>query len=141
MCGKVFDAQLPHSGVPFSLDSPCRHPEHPRCGDGINSPPLPPGDFVAEAMVVLMVRLAQRHGEFVADLAPHCALLGEPQMMGISRASPAHQARLRCHELEMGFVTMPTGLANRELAFLYFGGGGAGLNVCGNRRGIFADWV
>ena len=134
MCGKVFDAQLPHSGVPFSLDSPCRHPEHPRCGDGINSPPLPPGDFVAEAMVVLMVRPAQRHGEFVADLAPHCALLGEPQMMGISRASPAYETQLRCHELEMRFVTMPAGLADRKHALIDLARSGASFNVCLNRR-------
>lgn len=115
--------------VPFSFDTPRRNPEHPRRGDGINSPSLPPGDFVAEAMVVAVMRPAQRYREFVADLAPHRAVLGEPQMMGISRASPAHQARLRCHELEMRFVTIPTGLANRELAFLDFGVSGVGLDV------------
>ena len=51
-------------------------------------------------MVVAVMRPAQRYREFVADLAPNRAVLGEPQVMGISRASPAHQAWLRCHELE-----------------------------------------
>jgi len=113
----------------FPLDSPGRDPKHPRRGDGINSPSLPPGDFVAEAMVVAVMRPAQRYREFVADLAPHRAVLGEPQMMGISRASPAHQAWLRCHELEMRFVTIPARFADRELAFLDFGVSGVDLNV------------
>jgi len=86
---KVIDA-LRQIDVPLSFDTPRRNPEHARHRHGIDSPSLPPGDFVAEAMVVAVMRPAQRYCEFVADLAPHRTVLGEPQMMGISRASPAH---------------------------------------------------
>ena len=133
MFAKVIDA-LRQIDVPLSFDAPGRHPEHPRRGNGINSPSLPPGDFVAEAMVVLMMRPAQRYCELVADLAPHCALLGEPQMMGISRASAANQTRLRCHELEMRFVTMPARFADRKHALIDFARSGASFNVCLYRR-------
>jgi hypothetical protein len=85
--------------------------------------------LIAMAMIVAVMDSAQRYREFVADLAPHRAVLGEPQMMGIGWASAAHQARLRCNKLEMRFVAMPAGLADRELAFLDFDGSGAGLNL------------
>jgi len=44
-------------------------------------------------------------------------------MVGASEASAANQTRLRCNELEMAFIAMPTRLADCELAFLDFGGG------------------
>jgi len=134
MFAKVIDGLRQKIDVPLSFDAPGRHPEHPRRGDGINSPPPPPGDFIAEAMVVLVMRPAQRYCELVADLAPHCALLGEPQMMGISRASPAYETRLRCHKLEMRFVAVPTELADRKHALIDFARSGASFNVCLNRR-------
>ena len=61
--------------------------------------------------------------------AVHIEVTGEPQVMGISRASAAHQAWLRCNKLEMRFVTIPARFADRELAFLDFGVSGVGLNV------------
>jgi hypothetical protein len=73
---------------------------------------------------------AERDRELIADLAPHCAGLGEPKMVGVSGPSPANQTRLRCNELEMAFIAMPTWLADRELAFLDFGGGTFGLKMC-----------
>ena len=72
---------------------------------------------------------AQRHRELVADLASHRAGLGEPQMVGVSGASPANQTRLRCNKLEMAFIAMPARLADRKHAFIDFGGSGVGLNV------------
>src|SRR5229473_3248110 len=84
-----------------SFDAPGRDPEHSRCGDGINGPSFPPGDLVSEAVVVAVMASAQRHGELVAHLASHRAELGESQVVGISGASPADQARLRCHEFEV----------------------------------------
>ena len=72
---------------------------------------------------------AQRYREFVADLESHCTRLGEAQMVGVSGASPADQTWLRCHELEMRLVAMPTRLADRKHAFIDFGGSGVGLNV------------
>jgi hypothetical protein len=85
-------------------------------------------------MVVPVMRSAQRYGELVADLASHRAGLSEPQMVCISGASPADQTRLRRHELEMSFIAMPTRLADRELAFLNFGGSGVGLKMRRSRR-------
>ena len=85
------------------------------------------------------MRPAERDCEFVADLAPHCAGLSEPQMVGVSRASPANQTRLRCNELEMAFIAMPTRLADRELAFLDFGWGSVGLKLCRRWHGIISD--
>ena len=78
----------------LSFDTPRRDPEHPRRGERINSPSLPPCDFVSEAMEVTVMGSAQRYREFIADLESHGAGLGEPQMVRISRASSADQARL-----------------------------------------------
>ncbi len=52
-----------------------------------------------------MMAAAQRYDEFVADLAPECAVLREPQMMGIGGPAAANQARLFGHELEVVLVT------------------------------------
>ena len=41
-----------------------------------------------------MVSSAQRDGEFIADLASECAVLCEPQVVGIRRSSAANQAIL-----------------------------------------------
>src|SRR5450759_4469165 len=54
----------------LSWNLPGRNPKYARGGDGIDSPPPPPGDFVSEAMVVPVMGSAQWHREFVADLAP-----------------------------------------------------------------------
>ena len=50
-------------------------------------------DLIAEAMVVTVMGSAQGDGELVADLAPHRAGLGEPQMVGVRGASAADQTR------------------------------------------------
>jgi hypothetical protein len=68
----------------LSFDTPGRNPEHTRGRDGIDSPSLPPGDFVSEAMVVAVMGSAQRHRELVAHLASHRAELGETQVVGVS---------------------------------------------------------
>ena len=85
------------------------------------------------------MRPAERDREFIADLAPHRAGLSEPKMVGVSGASAANQARLRCNELEMAFIAMPTRLADRELAFLDFGGGSVGLKMCRSWHGTISD--
>src|SRR5713226_7358986 len=123
----------------LSFDTPGRNPEHARGRDGIDSPSLPPGDFVSEAMVVAVMASAQGYRELIAHLASHCAELGEPQVVGISGASSTDQARLRCHEFEVGFVAMPARLADRKLAFLDFGGSGIGLKMRRWWRGIISD--
>ena len=98
----------------FSLDSPGRDPKHPRRGDGINSPSLPPGDFVAEAMVVAVMRPAQRYREFVADLAPQGTRLHKLDVMGIGRTPAADKARLRAHEIPMRFIAFSDRLYDRD---------------------------
>jgi glycerol dehydrogenase-like iron-containing ADH family enzyme len=65
-------------------------------------------------MVVTVMNSAQRYRELIADLEPHGAALGEPQMVGVGGASSTDQTGLRSHKLEVGFVAEPTGLADRE---------------------------
>jgi hypothetical protein len=62
-------------------------PRHP---DRINGLSPPPGGLVAKAMVVPVMRSAQRDREFVADFASHRAGLSESQMVGVSGASAAN---------------------------------------------------
>ena len=69
-------------------------------------------------MVVPVMGSAERDREFVTDLAPQRAGLGEPKMVGIGRASAADQTGLRGHEFEMGLVAMAARLADGEFAFL-----------------------
>jgi hypothetical protein len=90
-------------------------------------------------MIVPVMGSAQGYGEFVADLASHRAGLGEPQMVRVSGTSPADQARMRRHELEVAFIAVPARLADRELAFLDFGWSGGGLKSRWLRRGIYGD--
>ena len=112
------------------LETPRRSPEPSRRLNGIDSLSTPPGLLISEAMVVPVMRSAQRYGEFVADLASHRAGLGEPQVVGVSGTSPANQTGLRRHELEVGLVTEPTRLADREYAFVDLRGSSVVLNVC-----------
>jgi hypothetical protein len=68
-------------------------------------------------MVVAVMGSAQRYGELVADLEPHRAGLGEPQMVGVGGASSADQTGLRGNELEVGEddrATISTLAANRS---------------------------
>jgi hypothetical protein len=92
-------------------------------------------------MVVPVMRSAQRYREFIADLASHRAGLSEPQMVGVSGASAANQTRLRCDELEVRFIAMPTRFADRELAFLDFGGSSVGLMMCRSGRTVVDGWL
>src|SRR6202011_6340819 len=84
-----------------SLDTPRRNPKHPRRGHGIDSPSLPPGDLVSDAVEVAVVNSAQRYREFIADLAPHRPRLGELEMVGVGGASAADQTRVRRHKLKV----------------------------------------
>jgi hypothetical protein len=52
---------------------------------------------------------AQGYCELVADLEPHRAGLGEPQMVGVGGASSTDKAGLRGNEFEVGFVAETTG--------------------------------
>src|ERR1700686_2134166 len=105
-------------------------------GDGIDSPPLPPGNLVAEVMNVAVMGPALGDCEFVADLASHGAGLSELQMVGVSGASRADQTRLRPDEFEVGLVAEPTRFADREDALVDFAGSGVGFD----RLIIINDW-
>ena len=69
-------------------------------------------------MVVTVMNSAQRYGELVADLEPHRAGLGEPQMVGVGWASSTDQTGLRGNEPEVGLVAKATGLADRKYTFV-----------------------
>ena len=62
---------------------------------------LPPQSFIAGCMVLLMVDGAERYGEFVADLEPKASGLGEADVMGVARRSPANETGLLGHEAQM----------------------------------------
>src|ERR1700737_1459710 len=85
----------------LSFDLPSRDPELPRDLYGVDRRTSPPGLLVAKAMVVPVMGSTERYRELVADLASHRAVLGESQMVGVGRASPANQTRLRCNKLEV----------------------------------------
>jgi hypothetical protein len=52
-------------------------------GEGINPLALPPGVLVAATMKLSVVQPADRHGEAVADPAPHRSLLCELDVVRI----------------------------------------------------------
>ena len=64
----------------------------------------PPRHFVAVTVQLIMVLAAERHGEFVADLAAERPGLGKFQVMGVARAALADETRLRADKGEMGLV-------------------------------------
>ena len=72
---------------------------------------------------------AQRYGELVAHLQPHSPRLREPEVVGVSRASTADQARLRGNEFEVRFVAQSTRFAERQLALVDLGGNYIGLLI------------
>ena len=55
---------------------------------------LPPQPLIAGCVVLLMVNGAERDREFVADLEPKAPRLGEADVMGVARRSPANETRL-----------------------------------------------
>ncbi len=59
----------------------------------INSSGPPPCGFIAAAVDLAMVSSAQRDGEFIAYLASECAVLCEPQVVGVRRFSAANSRR------------------------------------------------
>src|ERR1700730_18953902 len=74
----------------------------------------PPSHFVAAAVQVMMVLAAERHGEFVADLASQGSGLREFEMMGIARRTLTDEAGLRCNEDQVGLVANSARLAQRR---------------------------
>ena len=66
-----------------------RQPQRPRANRRIDADSLPPCGFIAAAMDLTVVPPAQRHGELIAYFSPACAVLREPQTMGIGGPTAA----------------------------------------------------
>jgi hypothetical protein len=62
---------------------------------------LPPRSFVAAPVQVPMMRAAEGHGVFVADLAPEGAALRKLEMVRIRGTAAAGKTRLRADEPEV----------------------------------------
>jgi hypothetical protein len=65
-----------------------------------------------------MVAPAQRHGELITHLASECAVLREPQVMGVRGSTATNQARLIGHELDVLLVAKAAGLGMDQLALV-----------------------
>src|SRR5262245_49177688 len=91
---------------------------------------FPPSRFVTYLMQLPVMSPAERYGELIADLQANAARLRKSQMMRVARLPTTDQARLRCHKLEMRFVTQPLGFGNDKLAL---------VDPTGNRLGPTRD--
>ncbi|MFC4922195.1 MULTISPECIES: hypothetical protein [Bradyrhizobium] len=60
---------------------------------------------------------AQRHGEFVADLAGQRAGLRELHVMGVGRDTPADQTGLAANEQQVGLAAFAPLLGKRKAIF------------------------
>src|SRR5262245_24440895 len=69
-------------------------------------------------MDLAMVEVAERNGEFVADLATQCSRLSKPKMVSMAGFSPADQASKADHIAEVARVPKPLDLAAKQLAFI-----------------------
>ena len=65
-------------------------------------------------MSLAVVATAERHRELVADLAPERRMLGKPEVMSVRRLAATDEAWLLANEFQMGPVTHPARLRNRE---------------------------
>ena len=79
---------------------------------------FPPNLFIPSVVECAVMQVAERDHPFVADFASKRPWLGKPQMMRIGWLAAAHQTRLRGNKSQMGFVTQPFGLGNRELTLV-----------------------
>ena len=59
---------------------------------------LPPCEFVTALVKLAMMEPAEWDGEFVAHLAPQCALFSKPKVMRIRRTATAGQTGLGADE-------------------------------------------
>ena len=67
---------------------------------------LPPAAFVAAPVQLAMVQPADRHGEPVADLASHRALLCELDVVRIGRNPATDQTWLGGHKFQMVAIAL-----------------------------------
>ena len=93
-------------------------PQHSRGSSRINPNFTPPCRLIAATMDLAMMAPAQRHREFVADLAAKRPALREAQVMRIRRLAAANQTRLLGHVSDVVSVTNPARLGEGEGAFV-----------------------
>ena len=82
---------------------------------------LPPYSLIAGRMVLLMVNGAERYGEFIADLEPKALGLGEADVMGVARRSPANETGLLGHKAQMLLGSDPLWFADGKHALVDLG--------------------
>ena len=74
--------------------------------------------LVADPVQGAVVAAAERHDEFVADLAAERARLGEPQVVRVGGRAAADQAGLLGDEPQVLLVAVALGLGEREHALV-----------------------
>ena len=79
---------------------------------------LPPQPLIAGCVVLLMVNGTERYREFVADLEPKTPRLGETDVMGVARRSPANETGLLGHVAQMLLGADPFWFADGEHALV-----------------------
>src|SRR5262245_14628819 len=79
---------------------------------------FPPVDFATGLVQLPVMAAAVQYGELIADFQSNAARLRRAQMMRVAGLSSADKTWLRCHELEMRFVTQPLRFGNDELALV-----------------------
>ena len=79
---------------------------------------LPPQPLIAGCVVLLMVNGAERYREFIADLEPKALGLGEADVMGVTRRSPANETGLLGDEAQMLLGADPFWFADGEHALV-----------------------
>ena len=113
-------AKTAASGLDHRLRLRVRGEPQRACGTGRIEPEfLPPPGFITVAMQLAMMSPAERHREFVADLATECTRLRETQMVWIGRPPAADQARLLNHMPDMIAVTNATRFGEDEHTLVY----------------------
>ena len=93
-------------------------PQPVRNSDRVDAGRRPPYRLVATPVKGAMMGAAQGNRELVADPAAQGPWLHESEVMGVARFPPAKQARLRCHECQVGTIAIAARLAQGKRAFV-----------------------
>jgi len=73
-------------------------PQLLRNTEGTDVEMAPPGNFIAGLMQLPVMTAAEWNGEFIAHFKPEGSRLCKPQMMRVSRLTPANKAGLGSHK-------------------------------------------